>query len=100
MPKKQPFTISERKFFLRLFDVLVVLGGIFIAASWKDFYYFDLTNEKLLRWLLTLSVYLLSFGQVFEMYNLKNSSDTYAVLRSIIATALATMVLYVFTRIL
>ena len=97
MPNKQLFTISERKFFLRLFDILAVVGGIFIAASLKDFYYFDLTNERLLTWFITLSVYLFAFGEIFEMYNLKNSSNNYTILRSIVATSIATTVLYIFT---
>ncbi len=97
MANNQQFTISERKFFLRLFDLLVVIGGVYIAASFSDFYYFDLTNERLFRWFITLILYLLSFGQIFEMYNLKNSNDTYKIVRSIVATTIATTVLYIFT---
>ncbi|MGK0127896.1 MAG: exopolysaccharide biosynthesis polyprenyl glycosylphosphotransferase [Candidatus Azotimanducaceae bacterium] len=97
MTKNQSFTISERRFFLRLFDMLVVVGTIFIAASFKGFYYFDLSSERLVTWLITLSIYLISFGQIFEMYDLKNSNDTYRILRSIVLTALSTNILYIFT---
>ena len=97
MAKNQSFTISERRFFLRLFDMLVVVGTIFIAASFKGFYYFDLSSERLVTWLITLSIYLISFGQIFEMYDLKNSNDTYRILRSIVLTALSTNILYIFT---
>ncbi len=100
MPKQPTFSISERKFFLRVIDVMVVIGTIFIASSYLDFNYFEALDTYLFTWLFTLIFYLMFFGQVFEMYNLKTSSSRYLIVRSIAMTTFFTTVFYIFTPII
>ncbi|MDT0552255.1 exopolysaccharide biosynthesis polyprenyl glycosylphosphotransferase [Urechidicola vernalis] len=97
MSKKSNFTISERKFFLRIFDILAVVAGIVFAASFENFYYFNLESSQIFTWFLTLIIYLSIFSQIFEMYSLKVADDYFAIFRSIVVTAFLTTALYVFT---
>ena len=91
------FTISERKFFLRIFDILFVFAGINIAASFSDFYYFNLSSSMIVTWFLTLGVYLVLFSQIFEMYSLSNSDDYFKTIRNVVGTSLAITFFYIFT---
>ena len=100
MSSKPSFTISERILFLRIFDILSVVLGILFAASFEDFYYFDISSSKLLTWFATLIVYLVLFAQIFEMYNLKNSNDYFTIIRSILLTSFTTTIFYIFTPII
>lgn len=97
MPATSRFTISERKFFLRLFDISFVIAGIIFGASFENFYYFNLASNSIYTWFITLTIYLMLFSQIFEMYNLSNSNDYFSIIRSVIGTAFATTILYIFT---
>jgi exopolysaccharide biosynthesis polyprenyl glycosylphosphotransferase len=98
--KKTPFSISERKLLLRAFDVVFAIEGLSIMSFMFDFHYFNSTNENIYKWMLILAAYLLLFGQIFEMYNLKIANDKYLVLRSAILTGIFTTLFYVFTPII
>lgn len=100
MSKQPIFSISERKFFLRIIDILVVIGTIFLASSYLDFNYFEALDSNLITWLSTLVFYMVFFGQVFELYNLKISSSRYLVVRSIAMTTFFTTIFYIFTPII
>ena len=100
MSKQPLFSISERKFFLRIIDILVVIGTIFLASSYLDFTYFEALDTYLFTWLSTLIFYMVFFGQVFEMYNLKTSSSRFLIVRSIAMTTFFTTVFYIFTPII
>lgn len=100
MPNKSTFSISERKFFLRIIDVLSVLSFIIVATEYLDFHYFDALESNLLVWLATLCFYILFFGQIFELYNLKVASSRYLVIRSAGITALLVTIFYIFTPII
>lgn len=97
MSNKSKFTVSERKLFLRIFDILVVVFGIVFAASFDNFYYFNLESSQILTWFVTLILYLTFFTQIFEMYSLKVADDYFSIFRSIIVTAFSTTALYIFT---
>jgi exopolysaccharide biosynthesis polyprenyl glycosylphosphotransferase len=94
---KTRFTILERKMFLRSFDVLFVLSGLFIATNFVGFGYFDLTSNRLPIWFTTLTVYFIFICQVFEMYNLENSSNYFSIILSVIGASSIITLLYVFT---
>ena len=100
MPKQSVFSISERKFFLRLIDIVVVLGSIFVASKYLEFHYFDRLDDNLIPWFSTLIFYILFFGQVFEMYNLKTSSSRYLIVRSVGMATFFITVFYIFTPII
>lgn len=100
MPHKPKYSISERQLFLRIFDVCVVIGSILIFSKYAGFHYFKSLESNLFIWLVTLSAYILFFGQIFELYNLKVSSSRFLVLRSIAITTLIVTVFYIFTPII
>ncbi|MCF6212459.1 MAG: exopolysaccharide biosynthesis polyprenyl glycosylphosphotransferase [Flavobacteriaceae bacterium] len=100
MTSKKHINVSERILLLRIFDVVFALLGLFGISYFFDFSYIDRSNEDFLSWLITLSVYLLFFGQVFEMYRLKVASDNYLVVRSVFVTSLVTTIFFIFTPVL
>lgn len=94
------FTISERKLYLRFFDNVFALLGLFLINYIVDFHYFDFRNSNIITWIALLVFYVLFFGQIFEMYNLKVASDKYATFRSLVITVIFTSVFYVFTPVI
>ncbi len=94
------FSISERKLYLRFVDILISLLGLFLINYFFNFQYFNFYNENSVVWTILLAFYVLSFGEIFEMYNLKVASDTYLTLRSTFITVVFTTLFYVFTPIL
>ncbi|PHR74581.1 MAG: sugar transferase [Lutibacter sp.] len=100
MQQKTKYNISERKLFLRIIDVVVVGASIFILSSFLDFHYFKALGSNLIIWISTLCVYILFFGEIFELYNLKVSSSRFLVIRSVFITALLVTVFYIFTPII
>jgi len=94
------FTISERKLYLRFFDSALVLLGLFAINHFFDFKYFNFENPNIDVWVVLLVFYILFFGEVFELYNLKVASDKYLTLRSVLITVVFTLLFYVFTPII
>lgn len=93
------FTISERKLYLRFFDIVFPLLGLFSISFLTDFQYFSFKNQNIYVWIISLVIYIWFFGQIFEMYNLKVASDKYLTLRSTLITVALTTIFYVFTPI-
>lgn len=93
------FTISERKLYLRFFDIVFPLLGLFSISYLTDFQYFSFENQNVYTWIISLVIYIWFFGQIFEMYNLKVASDKYLTFRSTLITVALTTVFYVFTPI-
>lgn len=91
------FTISERKIYLRFFDIVFPLFGLFFINYIFEFQYFSFDSPDVNLWVISLIIYLWLFGQIFEMYNLKVASDKYLTLRSSVITVALTTVFYVFT---
>ena len=77
------FEISERKILLRFFDVVFVLGILHLLGIIFDFHYFKI-SESNFYWTIILSIYLLFFGSVFEMYNLQVASNQFQITKSIV----------------
>ena len=101
MPVNKPqFTISERKLFLRLFDVVFAVLGIVSLSYIFDFHYFKIEPSTFTKYIVVLSMYILLFGQIFEMYNLRVANNRYLILRSTLLTGVLTTLFYVFTPIL
>ncbi|NLP58144.1 exopolysaccharide biosynthesis polyprenyl glycosylphosphotransferase [Lutibacter sp. B1] len=94
------FTISERKLYLRSLDVIFVLFGLFLVGTFLDFEYFNFSSSNIITWIGTLVIYLLFFGQVFEMYDLKIASDLYSTFKNVVLMVGFTTLLYVFTPII
>lgn len=94
--KQIHFEISERKILLRIFDVLFVLLLLHLIGIFFDFHYFTIAKENF-YWSIFLSLYLLFFGSVFEMYNLQIASNQFSVVKSILLTSSATVLTYLLT---
>ncbi|RXR17740.1 exopolysaccharide biosynthesis polyprenyl glycosylphosphotransferase [Flavobacterium amnicola] len=94
--KQIHFEISERKILLRVFDVLFVLLLLHLIGTFFDFHYFKIAKENY-YWTIFLSVYLLFFGSVFEMYNLQIASNQFSIIKSIVLTSSATVLTYLLT---
>ena len=96
--KKIHFNISERKVLLRLIDLLAVFLGFYCVASFFDFKYFE-TQKENFYWFLSLGVYLIFFGEIYEMYDLQIASSKWKITKSVILTASFTFVFYLLTPI-
>lgn len=94
------FTIAERKIYLRVFDIVFSLLGLYFIHYFFDFEYFCFTKPNSLQWVILLAFYLLFFGEIFELYNLRVASDKYLTLRSVFISVIFTTLFYVFTPIL
>lgn len=92
------FEISERKIFLRIFDVLFVLAALYLTRVFFNFDYFRVFFGKF-EYSITLVLYFSLFGSVFELYDLRNSSQFETTLRNIILTVLVTVLFYLLTPI-
>lgn len=93
------FELSERKVLLRIVDLIVVLGALYFLSLFFSFTYFEFSSTTF-YWPLVFSAYLLLFGGVFEMYNLQVASNPFQVLKSIILTTTATVLVFLLTPIL
>ncbi len=93
------FELSERKFLLRLVDILVVLGALYLLTQMFHFTYFNFSTDTF-YWSLVFSTYLLLFGGIFEMYNLQVASNPFQILKSTILTTTATVFVYLLTPVL
>lgn len=98
--KSFPFSISERKLLLRFFDIGFSIVGVVLLYVVFEVQYFKIETTNILKYLLVLVFYILFFGEILEMYNLRIANDRYLVLRSSVITGLLTTLFYVFTPIL
>lgn len=94
------FNISERRLFLRVLDIGFVVLGLYMLNIFLKYDYFNFSNPNIKLWVSTLIVYLLVFGEIFEMYDLKVASDKYLTFRSVIITVLFTTLFYMFTPVI
>ena len=99
-PNNINFSISERKLLLRIFDLVVVVAGLMMMSYLFDFHYFNIENTTIFTYVFVLSGYLLLFGQIFEMYDLKVANDSYQILRSTLLTGFLTTLFFVFTPVI
>lgn len=100
MSNKNKYSISERKIFLRVFDISFVIITVLLLSNFTGFVYFDSIHSNLIVWFITLCLYMLFFGQIVELYNLKVSSSRFLVLRSASLTAFFVTIFYIFTPII
>ncbi len=94
------FNISERRLYLRALDIGFTIVGLYVLNIYSNFNYFDFSSSSYNLWVATLIVYLLVFGEIFEMYDLKIASDKYLTLKSAIITVFFVTLFYVFTPVI
>ncbi|MEN8816444.1 MAG: sugar transferase [Nonlabens sp.] len=88
--------MSERKILLRIIDVVVVLGALDLVGVVFDYDYFIIHDQRRTS-SIVLSVYLLFFATVFELYNLHRASRIMSTLRSAVTTGSVTCLVYLLT---
>ena len=91
------FNISERRLYLRVFDIGFTILGLYVLNVYFNVDYFDFSSLSFNLWISTLIIYLLVFGEIFEIYNLKVASDKYLTIRSSVITVFFVTLFYVFT---
>jgi len=97
--RKIHFEVSERKILLRVCDLIFVLATLHVLRYFFEFDYFEISTTNS-RWTIVLSLYLLFFGSVFELYNLQVASNQFQMLKSVVLTALTTTSIYLLTPVL
>lgn len=90
------FEISERKVLLRIFDVIFVLGMLFLVSDIFNFDYFRISAQRWV-WSIVLATYLLLFSMIFELYNLQKASSLTKTTKNIILATSITVLFYLFT---
>lgn len=96
--KKIHFEISERKILLRVFDVLTVVGALYLVGMLFKFDYFSISKANF-YWTIILGLYINILGTVFEMYNLQTASNQYQIIKSILLTSSTTVLFFLLTPI-
>lgn len=96
-PKSFHSTISERKIYLRVLDIIFIFIGLFLLNKAFDFEYFNFNSPSIYIWSIVLLIYYYFFGEVFELFNLKIASDQYLSLKSLTVTVIFTTLFYVLT---
>ncbi len=94
------FNISERRLYLRVLDIGFTVLGLYVLNVYFNFDYFNFSSPSSALWISTLIIYLLIFGEIFEMYDLKVASDKYLTLRSTVITIFFATLFYVFTPVI
>lgn len=90
------FEISERKVLLRIFDIISVLGVLYLVGIVFDFDYFIIKKERWF-WSIVLALYLTIFATIFELYDLQKASKFEIVVQNIILTSSVTVLIYLLT---
>ncbi|MEM0518369.1 sugar transferase [Aequorivita flava] len=90
------FDISERKVLLRIFDIVHVLGLLYVMGIGFDFDYFKI-NAQHWMWSVVLAVYLTTFATIFELYDLQKASRFNVVVKNVIITSSVTVLFYLLT---
>ncbi len=90
------FDISERKVLLRIFDVVSVLGLLYLVGTLFDFDYFIINSQHWV-WSIVLALYLTVFATIFELYNLQKASRFEVVVQNVILTSSVTVLIYLLT---
>lgn len=90
------FEMSERKIFLRIIDVVVVLGALHLVGITFNFDYFKINDEHWV-WTFVLGSYILFFCTVFELYDLRRASRITSTLSGVITGSSVITLLYLLT---
>ncbi|NJW54028.1 sugar transferase [Salinimicrobium sp. CDJ15-91] len=101
MPGKKNlhFEISERKVFLRIFDVIWVLFSLYVVSIIFRLDYFHFDSESW-PWGIVLAAYILIFGGIFELYDLQKAGKYYSVLQNVVLATSVTVLFFLMTPVI
>jgi exopolysaccharide biosynthesis polyprenyl glycosylphosphotransferase len=95
--KASHIDISERKLLLKIGDIFLLVLSLWVSNLFLSFDYVNFQNPNIVSWVVILSIYILLFGEIFQLYNLDVSNNRFLVTRSIVIATFTTTILYVFT---
>ena len=95
--KKSYLEISERKLLLRVIDIIVIAVSVWFTSLYSDFIYIDVQSPLVYQWLIVLSIYFLLFGEIFQIYNLDVSNNSFLMVRNVFVASLVTTLVYIFS---
>lgn len=90
------FDISERKILLRIMDLFSVFLVLTLVGYSFHFGYLTLTQSQW-TWSITLGLYLMIFGTIFELYDLQRAASFQTTLKNILLTVSVTALFYLLT---
>lgn len=93
------FEVSERKILLRVMDIIMVLLAIYGLNLYPKFEYLRFDVENIVS-LTLLSVYLIIFGTIFELYDLQKASKLDTTFKNIVITTSTVVLFYLLTPVL
>lgn len=98
MPLKRNlhFEISERKVFLRIFDVVWVLFALYVVSIIFGLNYFQIDQDSW-HYALVLGFYIGLFNGIFELYDLQKAGNYYRVLQNVVLATSVTVLFYLLT---
>ncbi len=89
--------LSERKVLLRSFDILFIVFSLWVSSRFFEQDYVNFESTFIYGWLLTLTFYFFLFGEIFQLYNLNVSNNSFKVVRSLFVTTFITTLFFTFT---
>lgn len=93
------FEISERRIFLRIFDLVFVLFTLYVVGIIFRLEYFHIKSQ-FWQYSIVLSFYLNLFASIFELYDLQKASKYYTVLKNVVIVSSVTVLFFLMTPIL
>ncbi|ANH60448.1 sugar transferase [Dokdonia donghaensis] len=90
------FNVSERKVLLRIFDIVAVLGALYLTRLFLEFDYLEINSHNRVA-IIVLIAYLSIFGTVFELYFLPKTVKFQTMLKNVILTVSVTVLFYLLT---
>ncbi|WP_324720474.1 sugar transferase [Salinimicrobium sp. HB62] len=98
MPHKSNlhFEISERKVFLRIFDVVWVLFSLYVVSILFRLDYFQIDSNSW-HWGIVLAIYISLFNGIFELYDLQKAGNYYRVLQNVVLSSSVIVLFFLMT---
>lgn len=93
------FEISERKLLLKILDIIFVFLTIYLIYSIFNFKYFEIAGFQF-KSLILLTVYILTFGSIFNMYVLHDAISLLKTIKNSFLTTVSISIAYLLTPIL
>lgn len=94
MTRRPSIDISERKIALRLLDIFISTTSVVLVNWFFKLDYLHLPNSQAYIWFTTYVSYLMFFGYIFELYNLRVSANYFRSVRSAFMTSAVVTLFY------
>lgn len=95
MSKNSYIDISERRLLLRIIDVMMIFLSIWFASTYFNFTYVEVQKALFSQWFFVLATFFLLFGEIFQLYNLRVSNNTFLIVKSVAITTFVTTIAYI-----